>query len=376
MSAKRDYYEILGVDRNASEAEIKRAYRRLARKYHPDVNKSPEAEEHFKEINEAYEVLSDPEKRATYDRFGHAGPPGLGFEGFGFRDPFEIFEEVFGFGFGRRGRRARYAPQRGSDLRYNLTISFEEAAFGCEKEIEIPRMETCPTCHGSGAEPGTTPVRCPQCNGTGEVRNARQSIFGSFVTVTTCPRCGGEGEVVSTPCHECHGRKLVERVRRIVVEIPAGVDNGSHIRLLGEGEAGRYGGPPGDLYVAVSVERHRYFRRQDNNILLELPINIAQAALGDEVEVPTLEGIANLSIPPGTQTGKTFRLRGKGVPYLHGDGRGDQLVTVYVVTPTHLNEHQKKLLHELAKTLGKEVIPQREKGFFDRIKEVFELFSA
>lgn len=375
MSPKRDYYEILGVSRNASEAEIKRAYRRLARQYHPDVNKGPEAEERFKEINEAYEVLSDPEKRATYDRFGHAGPPGLGFEGFGFRDPFEIFEEVFGFGFGPRPRRARYAPQRGGDLRYNLTISFEEAVFGCEKEIEIPRMETCPLCHGSGAEPGTTPVRCPQCNGTGEVRHARQSIFGSFVTVTTCPRCGGEGEVVSTPCHECHGRKWVERVRKIVVEIPAGVDNGSQIRLLGEGEPGRYGGPPGDLYVAISVERHRYFRRQDNNILLELPINIAQAALGDEVEVPTLEGVAKLSIPPGTQTGKTFRLRGKGVPYLHGDGLGDQLVTVYVVTPTHLNEHQKKLLLELAKTLGKEVIPQ-EKGFFDRIRDAFELFSA
>jgi len=375
MGPKRDYYEILGVGRNASEAEIKRAYRRLARQYHPDVNKSPEAEERFKEINEAYEVLSDPEKRATYDRFGHAGPPGLGFEGGGFRDPFEIFEEVFGFGFGRRGPRARYAPQRGSDLRYNLTISFEEAVFGCEKEIEIPRMETCPICHGSGAEPGTAPLRCPQCNGTGEVRHARQSIFGSFVTVTTCPRCGGEGEIISTPCHECHGQGLVQRVRKIVVEIPAGVDDGSHIRLPGEGEPGRYGGPPGDFYVAISAERHRYFRRQDNNILLELPINIAQAALGDEVEVPTLEGVVKLSIPPGIQTGKTFRLRGKGVPYLHGDGRGDQLVTVYVVTPTHLNEHQKELLRELAKTLGKEVIPQ-EKGFFDRIKDIFELFSA
>ncbi len=375
MSPKRDYYEILGVSRNASKDEIKRAYRRLARKYHPDINKSPEAEERFKEINEAYEVLSDPEKRATYDRYGHAGPPGVGFEGWGFRDPFEIFEEVFGFGFGPR-RGARYAPQRGSDLRYNLTISFEEAVFGCEKEIEIPRMETCPVCHGTGAKPGTTPIRCPQCNGTGEVRHARQSIFGSFVTVTICPRCRGEGEIITTPCHECRGQGWVKRVRKIVVEIPAGVDNGSQIRLVGQGEPGRYGGPPGDLYVVISVERHRYFRRQDNNILLELPINIAQAALGDEVEVPTLDGVVKLSIPPGTQTGKTFRLRGKGVPYLHGDGRGDQLVTVYVVTPTNLNEHQKKLLRELAKTLGREVIPQKEKGLFDRIKDVFELFSA
>ncbi len=371
MATKRDYYEVLGVPRSASQEEIKRAYRRLARKYHPDVNKSPEAEERFKEINEAYEVLSDPEKRAAYDRYGHAGPPDIGFEGWGFRDPFEIFEEVFGFGFRPRPR-ARHAPRRGADLRYDLTLSFEEAVFGCEKEIEVPRYETCPRCHGSGAEPGTTPIRCPQCDGTGEVRRVQQSIFGSFVTVTTCARCGGTGEVIATPCSLCRGRKQVRTVRRIVVNIPAGVDDGTQIRLSGEGEPGEYGGPPGDLYVAVSVKPHPYFRRRDHDLVLELAINVAQAALGDVVMVPTLEGKERLVIPPGTQTGKVFRLRGKGVPYLRGDGRGDLLVIVQVVVPTKLTEEQKRLFKELAKTLGREVIPQK-KSFFERLKDFFEV---
>ena len=372
MSAKRDYYDVLGVPRNASQEEIKRAYRRLARQYHPDVNKSPDAEAKFKEINEAYQVLSDREKRAMYDRFGTVEAPG--FEGFGFRDPFEIFEEVFGFdfGFGPRAARRR-APQRGADLRYDLTISFKEAAFGCEKELEIPRWETCPTCRGSGAEPGTTPVRCPQCNGTGQVRRAQQSIFGSFVQVTTCNRCDGTGEVITTPCHECRGRKQVQRIRTIAVEIPAGVDDGTRIRLSGEGEPGLYGGPPGNLYVVLHVQPHKYFKRQGNNILLELDINVAQAALGDEVRVPTLDGEETLIIPAGTQTGDTFRLKGKGVPYLRRNGRGDQLVTVYVVTPTHLTEEQRELFKELAKTLGREVIPQSEKGLFERLKDAFKV---
>lgn len=374
MAAKRDYYEVLGVNRNASADEIKRAYRRLARQYHPDVNKSPDAEARFKEINEAYDVLSDREKRATYDRFGHAGIQGFsGFEGFGFRDPFEIFEEVFGFGgFGTRARAARRGPQRGADLRYNLTVSFEEAVFGCEKELEIPRLEVCPACHGSGAEPGTQPIRCPQCHGTGEVRRAQQSIFGSFINVSTCGRCLGEGEIVSTPCTKCRGQKRVQVTRRIAVKIPAGVDEGTQIRLAGEGEAGLHGGSPGNLYVVLSVEEHPYFRRRDHDILLELPLNIAQAALGDEVEVPTLDGRVRFSIPAGTQTGKTFRLRGKGVPYLRRNGRGDQLVTVRVVVPTKLDEHQRKLLQELAKTLGKEVIPQSGKGLFDKMKDAFK----
>ncbi len=368
MRAKRDYYEVLGVGRNASQDEIKRAYRRLARQYHPDVNKNPDAEAKFKEINEAYQVLSDPEKRAMYDRFGTVKAPA--FEGFGFRDPFEIFEEVFGFDFGFGPQRARRrTPQRGADLRYDLTISFEEAVFGCEKELEISRYEVCPRCRGSGAEPGTSPIRCPQCNGIGEVRRTQQSIFGSFINVTTCPRCGGEGEIVTTPCSECGGQKRVRVTRTISVKVPAGVDDGTQIRLSGEGEPGAYGGPPGNLYVALSVKPHRYFRRQDHNIILELAINVAQAALGDEITVPTLDGEEKLAIPSGTQTGTVFRLRGKGVPYLRRNGRGDQLVIVQVMVPTKLTEEQKRLFKELAKTLGKEVIPQREKSFFEKMMD-------
>jgi len=372
MSRKRDYYEVLGVSRTASQEEIKKAFRRLARQYHPDVNKDPGAEEIFKEINEAYEVLSDPEKRARYDRFGHAGINGTGgfpdFSGFGFGGLDEIFEDFFGFGMGTR--RARQRPRRGADLRYDLTIEFEEAVFGCEKELEVPRDEICPHCRGTGAEPGTQPVRCPQCHGTGEVRRVQQTILGSFVSVTTCPRCGGTGEVVNTPCTHCRGRKVVRVTRRISVKIPPGVDDGTRIRLAGEGEPGEYGGPPGNLYVVLNVKPHPYFRRQNNDIILELGINVAQAALGDEVEVPTLDGPVKLSIPPGTQTGQVFRLRGKGVPYLRRNGRGDQLVIINVQIPTRLTERQRELFLELSKTLGREVIPQREKGFFDKLRDV------
>ncbi len=373
MSAKRDYYDVLGVGRSASQDEIKKAYRQLARQYHPDVNKSPDAEARFKEINEAYQVLSDQEKRATYDRFGHSGVQGRWGDfsnfGFGFGGFTDIFEDLFGFGPRTRTRRT---PQRGADLRYDLTISFEEAVFGCERELEIPRYETCPRCRGSGAEPGTTPIRCPQCNGTGEVRRTQQSIFGSFINVSACPRCGGEGEIVTTPCSECRGQKHVRVTRAISIKVPAGVDNGTQIRLAGEGEHGVYGGPPGNLYVVVSVKPHRYFRRQDNHIILELAINVAQAALGDEVMVPTLEGEEKLVIPVGTQTGKVFRLRGKGVPYLRRNGRGDQLVIVQVAIPTDLTDEQKRLFKDLAKTLGKEVIPQEEKGFFEKMMDFFK----
>lgn len=367
MSAtKRDYYEVLGVSRDASAEEIRKAYRRLARQYHPDVNKSPEAEARFKEINEAYEVLSDEEKRAAYDRYGHAGPQVGGFGDMGgFAD---IFEDLF-TGFGMRTRAAQRGPRRGADLRLDLTITFEEAAFGTEKELEIPRLETCPRCDGSGAEPGTSPIRCPQCNGTGEVRRVQQTILGSFVNVTTCPRCGGEGEVITSPCSECHGQKRVQVTRKISVSIPAGVDDETRVRLEGQGEAGMYGGPPGNLYVVLHVQPHPYFQREDSDILLELPINIVQAALGDEVEVPTLDGPQKLVIPPGTQHGKTFRLKGKGVPRLHRGGRGDQIVTVRVVIPTNLDEKQKQLLRELGKTLRKETIPQADKGFFGKVKD-------
>jgi molecular chaperone DnaJ len=369
MSSKRDYYEVLGVGRTTSADEIKKAYRRLARKYHPDVSQEPEAEARFKEINEAYEVLSDQQKRAAYDRFGHAGTQGFaGFEGFGgFRDPFEIFEEFFGASFGMGGRsRTRRGPRRGADLRYDLEIQFEEAVFGVEKEIEIPRQQTCPRCQGSGAEPGSSPIRCPDCNGTGEVR--RQAGF--FVNIITCPRCQGEGEVVTSQCTQCRGRKRVTESRHLSLKIPAGVDDGTQIRLASEGEDGVNGGPPGNLYVVLRVKPHRYFRRMDHNIHLELAINVAQAALGDEVEVPTVEGdLEKLTVPAGIQTGETIRMRGKGVPYLRRDGRGDQVVTIQVLTPTNLNEDQRQLLTELGKTLDKEVVPQRERSFFDRVKD-------
>ncbi len=375
--SKRDYYEVLGVQRNASAVEIKKSYRQLARKYHPDVSDAPDAEEKFKEINEAYEVLSDEEKRATYDRFGHAGVSGnAGFGGFSTagRDPFEIFEEVFGgfgFGFGGSSRRSRTGPRRGSDLRYDLTLEFEEAIFGMDKEIEIPRQETCPHCNGNGAEPGTEPLRCPDCNGTGEVR--RQAGF--FINISTCPRCNGNGEIITTPCHRCHGKGKTLEYRRLNVKIPAGVDDGNQIRLAGEGESGSRGGPPGNLYVVIRVKPHRHFRRVDNTIHLELIINIAQAALGDEIEIPTLDGTKKHTIPAGIQTGDTITLRGLGVPKLRRDGsnagRGDMVVTFQVRTPTNLTKQQRDLLLALGKTLDSEVVPQREKSFFDRVKDAF-----
>ncbi len=368
-TTKRDYYEVLGVSRTATEDEIKRSFRRLARQCHPDVNKEPGAEERFKEISEAYEILSDPEKRAAYDRFGHAAfqPGGMGSAAF---DPFtdlgfgDIFESFFGL-----GRRPRPGPQPGRDLRYTLTIEFEEAVFGCEKEIEVPRLEVCSACRGSGAEPGTPPMRCPVCHGTGEVRRVRQSLFGQFVNVAPCDRCGGRGEIVTTPCRQCQGDGRCRVSRRLMVKIPAGVENGMQIRLAGEGEVGVQGGPPGHLYVALQVKEHRYFQRQGDTILLEWPLNFAQAALGDEIEVPTVDGPTTLVIPAGTQTGTTFRLKGRGVPRLHGSGRGDQLVVTHVVTPTNLTDEQRELLTRLGKTLGKELSPQRGRNILDKMKD-------
>ena len=370
MSAKRDYYQVLGVDRNATDEQIKKAFRRLARQYHPDVNKSPEAESRFKEVNEAYEVLSDREKRGMYDRFGHAGPQ-AGFGGFNDFGGFGGFEDIFESFFGgmRTGTSARRGPTRGADLRYDLTIDFEEAVFGAEREIVIPRHELCPQCHGSGAEPGTQPIRCPQCNGTGEVRRQQQTILGSFVQVTTCPRCQGEREIVTTPCTRCRGQKAVQVERAISVKIPPGVDNGTRIRLAGEGEPGLQGGPPGNLYVELTVTPHEYFRRTDTNILLELDVNVTQAALGDKIQIPTLDGEEELVIPAGTQTGEVVRLRGKGVPHLRRNGRGDQLVMFHVLTPTKLSKKQKQLLEELGRTLGREVVHQPEKGLFSKIKD-------
>jgi len=375
MSAKRDYYDVLGVDRSATQEEIKRAYRRLARQYHPDVSDAPDAEARFKEINEAYQVLSDPERRATYDRFGHMGPGGVGvgFD-FGFRDPFEIFEEVFGdLGFGFRTPRRR-GPRRGADLRYDLRLSFEEAVFGCKKEIEITRLEVCPECRGSGAEPGTTPVRCSECNGTGQVRRVQRSIFGSFINVSTCPVCRGEGETIPIPCRRCDGTGLVHVTRLLEVTIPPGVDTGTQVRLAGEGQPGERGGPPGNLYVVLEVEPHPYFRRQGDDILVELGINVAQAALGAQVTVPTLEGEEQIEIPPGTQTGSILRLRGRGVPHLRRNGRGDLLILVRVEVPTRLTREQRELFQRLAATLGDEsVVEVREPTFLDRLREALGL---
>ncbi|HLG71033.1 MAG TPA: molecular chaperone DnaJ [Chloroflexota bacterium] len=372
---KRDYYEVLGVARNASDDEIKKAFRRLARQYHPDVNKEKDAEARFKEVNEAYEVLSDPQKRQMYDQFGHAGPgmgAGAGFGDFGSFGGFsDIFQTFFGgqtAGGGRRG------PQRGSDLRYNLTLTFEEAVFGCEKELEIPRADTCSVCRGSGAEPGTEPSRCPNCNGTGELRRVQQSIFGQFVNVVMCERCQGEGRVISTPCHECHGAGRVRVTKHVTLKVPAGVDTGSQIRLTGEGEAGPRGGPNGNLYVAISVKKHAFFERDGQDILYTLPINFAQAALGDEVEVPTVDGKVMLKIPAGTQSGRVMRLKDKGVPNLRGGGRGDQHVYVKVVTPTDLSQRERELLEQLRDVSKKQPQPneKHEKGgIFEKVKEAF-----
>ncbi len=369
---QRDYYEILGVPRNASPDDLKSAFRRLARQYHPDVNKSADAEEQFKELNEAYAVLSDSDKRAAYDRFGHAGVRGAGgAQDFNvdFSDFADIFGDLFGFGgFSRSSRRARNAPRRGGDLQYRLDLSFEEAVFGVEKEIEITRDEVCAVCNGSGAEPGTSPVRCTTCNGTGEVRQMRQTILGSMVQVATCPTCNGQGETIASPCHNCQGRGLERRVRHKLVSVPAGVDNDTQIRLAGEGQPGVNGGPNGNLFIVIQVKPHKYFRRREYDILLDLNVNIAQAVLGADVDIPTVDGLTKLKIPPGTQPGKVLHLRGKGVPHLRGNGRGDQLVVVNVEIPSRLNQEQRNLFEQLAKSLGSEVRPQ-ERGFLDWLKD-------
>jgi molecular chaperone DnaJ len=372
-TTKRDYYEVLGVPKGANADDIKKAFRQLARKYHPDVNKEQDAEAKFKEVNEAYEILSDDQKRAAYDRYGHAGTQGFGAGGFGtgdINDINDIFSEFFG-GFARANAQQRRGPRRGSDLRHDLKIDFLEAIFGIEKEIEVVRNETCTRCAGNGSEPGTSPQRCKTCNGTGEVRRVQQSILGSFVNVTTCPTCNGSGEVITVPCKQCGGRKQIRATRNLVVNVPPGVDTGTQIRLNGEGEPGVNGGPAGNLYVVINVAPHAYFRRKDEDIVIELSVNVAQAALGDEIEVPTVDGKEKLNIPSGTQSGSVFRLKGKGVPHLRRNTRGDQLVLVNVQVPQNLTTEQKKIFLELSKTLGKEVVPQQEKGFFDKLKDAF-----
>ena len=384
---KRDYYEVLEVSRTVTKDDLKKQYRRLARQYHPDVNPDPAASERFKEISEAYEVLSDDDKRAAYDRFGHAGVGNGGFGG-GYEQGFggfaDIFEEFFGTFSGAgagRGRR-RHGPRRGADLRYDLTITFEEAIFGAEREIEYRRPETCATCGGNGAEPGSRPIACTTCNGTGEVRRVQQSILGQFVNVATCNTCGGTGELIPHVCHECNGRKLVERTVTKKVKIPPGVDSETQIRLTGEGGAGLDGGPAGNLFVVLNVAPHEYFQRRGDDVLLVLQINVAQAALGDEIAVPTVDGETTLTVPAGTQSGKEFRLRGLGVPKLDRTGRGanvgrgDQLVILQVAIPKHLSAEQRQLFQDLSRTLGTEVVPQKDKGILGTLKDALgDLFG-
>ena len=373
MATKRDYYEVLGVSRSATAEDVKNAFRSLARKYHPDVNKEPDAEEKFKEINEAYGVLSDPEKRAAYDRYGFSGVNTNGMPDFSSMDLSDILEGLFGMGgFGgfSSSRRSRNTPRRGVDLSSKLKLTFEEAVFGAEKEIEITRDEKCSTCGGTGAEPGTTPAVCQTCKGQGEVRQVHQTFLGSMVQVITCPECQGRGQILTSPCHTCRGSGLERKTVKKTVSIPAGVDNGNQIRMMNEGQPGANGGPNGNYYIELEVAPHKYFRRRGTDILLDLDINIAQAALGDEINVPTLNGDVKLRIPPGTQPGRVFRLKEKGVPVLQRSERGSQLVTINVQVPTSLTDQQEALLQQLGKTMGTEVKIQ-ERSFFDKLKDAF-----
>ncbi len=380
---KRDYYEVLGVSKNASDDEIKKAYKKLAKKYHPDLNRdNPEAAaEKFKEVNEAYEVLSDKGKRAQYDQFGHAafdassggaGAGGFGgFSGFGggaggFGDIFDMFFGGSGFGGSRRP-----GPERGADLRYDLEIEFEEAAFGKEAEINVPRTEECKTCRGTGAAPGTSAETCPKCHGSGQEQTVQNTPFGRMVNAHTCSRCGGMGKIVKTPCSACHG-KGTQRVRRTVkVKIPAGVDTGSRIRIGGSGEAGVRGGENGDLYVYIFVKPHKIFKRDGSEVICEVPISFVQATLGDEIEVPTIDGKVKLKIPEGIQSGTIMRLKGKGIKHLRNNIRGDQHVKIKVLTPQKLNEKQKQMLRDFADAAGDRVNPEK-KSFFDKVKSIFD----
>jgi len=370
-TTKRDYYEVLGVGRNASSEEIKRAFRRLAMKYHPDRNKEDGAEAKFKELGEAYEVLADPEKRTAYDRYGLSGLKGFEFgrpfEGFDFGGFGDIFEAFFGGSMGSRRRQ----PQRGADRRVDIEIDFEEAVFGCEREVEVNRIELCNRCGGRGAEPGSQLTRCSTCEGSGEVRRVQRNFFGQFVNVATCSQCSGEGQIITEPCKECRGSGRERRKRELAVKIPAGVDDGSQMRLSGEGDAGFLGGSPGNLYIILNVRSHPIFQRQEDDLTYELPINFAQAALGDQSEVPTLDGGRpySLKIPPGTQSGKVFVLKGKGVPHLRGNGRGDLLVRVNVVVPTELTAEQRRLLEQLAHSFGSPSPNDGDQGIIGKIKD-------
>ena len=373
MAEKRDYYEVLGIQKGASEDEIKKAYKKLARKYHPDMNPGDkEAEEKFKEVNEANEVLSDPEKKARYDQFGFAGvDPNYGAGagggayggGFDFGDLGDIFGSFFGGGFGGGQRRNPNAPQRGESIRASVSVSFTEAAFGCEKSVTLERSEQCPTCKGNGCAPGTTPEICPDCHGTGTVQTRRQTPMGVFASNGPCRKCGGTGRLIHQPCPDCRGTGAVRKRKTIKVSIPAGIDHGQTISLRGQGNAGKNGGPAGDLLITVMVQPHELFHRDGVDVFCEAPITFAQAVLGAELEIPTIDGKVKYSIPEGTQTGTVFRLKGKGIPVLNGRGRGDQYVTVTIETPRNLNKEQKEALRRFSETLGESNYEKR-KSFF------------
>lgn len=373
---KRDYYEVLAVSRTATEEEVKRAYRKLAVKYHPDKNPDdPHAEEKFKELGEAYDVLMDADKRAAYDRFGHAAfSQGMG-RGGGFHDPFDIFREVFGGGggggifetfFGGGAAVDREGRQRGSDLRYDMQITLEEAAFGVDKEIEVRKLDTCAKCGGQGAEPGSRTINCPSCGGRGQVISSR----GFFQVSQTCPRCRGVGQIIEKPCRACDGEGRAENTSRIKLKIPAGIADGSRLRSSGNGEAGIRGGPAGDLYVVIHIKEHPIFQREDDNLYCEVPVSFSLAALGGEIPVPTLEGKANLKVPAGTQSGQMFKLRGKGVANVNARDRGDLFARLLVEVPTRLNSEQRQKLEEFASLCGEENTPLH-KSFFERAREFF-----
>jgi molecular chaperone DnaJ len=372
MADKRDYYEVLGLGKNASDDEIKKAFRQQAKKHHPDVNPdNKDAEARFKEINEAYEVLSDPEKKSRYDQFGHAGVDpsyggGGGFGGFGGFGGMDFdLGDIFGsiFGGGTSSARSRNAPRKGERVVVDATISFEEAAFGVEKEVSVSRIETCDACTGTGCKEGTTPERCDNCKGTGTVTTTNRTVFGVMQSTADCPKCGGRGKIIHQPCAKCRGAGLVRRNKKINVNIPAGIDDGQTINMRGQGSAGVNGGEPGDLYVTVNIARHPQFTREGTAVLFDMPISFVQAALGADVEVPTLDGKVKYTIPEGTQTGTVFRLKGKGITNLRGGGRGDQFVTVRVEVPTALNKEQKELLRQFAEASGDGTGGKKKKKF-------------
>lgn len=376
MADKRDYYEVLGVDKSASADEIKKAYRKLAKQYHPDVNpgdKSSEAK--FKEANEAYSILSDDQKRSNYDRFGHAAFDGSGggfsgFEGFGFGGLDDLFESFMGGGFGR-SRAKRNGPQRGNDLQYAMEITFEEAAFGVTKEVALSRLQNCSVCSGSGAKPGTSAETCKHCQGTGQIRYTQSTPFGQFVNVKTCDVCRGEGKIITHPCETCNGKGRVSKNSRISINIPSGIDEGQTISLKGEGEPGLRGGPAGDLYVTIHIKPHALFKREGYDVVCDIPISFTQAALGAEIDIPTIDGMIKHTVPEGTQTGTVFKLKGKGIKHLRSNARGDEYIRVNVEVPTKLSQKQKELLRQLAEVSGDEGLEQK-KGFFNKVKDLFK----